>query len=217
MRKADQELFQALEMAKKIQDEVLLNKVFQLLRKIGCYVVDTQSIVLNPLRTAGHVLDIGGGGEGIIGKLNGRQVIAIDINQRELEETDNQALKIVMDVTDLKFLPNTFEICTAFFSLMYIPHNRHLKVFEEIYKVLKNKGRFLIWDAKIPETDKDFSDFVVLLKVKLPNEEIETGYGSRWQPQDLGYFVELAKQTGFQVLNSWNQKRIFYLEMLKEE
>ncbi|NIQ04646.1 MAG: hypothetical protein GWO20_02615 [Candidatus Korarchaeota archaeon] len=55
------------------------------------------------------------------------------------------------------------------------------------------------------------------MKVKLPNEEIETGYGSRWQPQDLGYFVELAKQTGFQVLNSWNQKRIFYLEMLKEE
>jgi len=217
IRKADQELFQALNMAKRIQDEVLLNQVFELLRKIGCFVIDTQSVILNPLRTDHYVLDIGGGGEGIIGKLNGKQVIAIDTNQRELEETNNQALKIVMDATDLKFLPNTFDICTAFFSLMYIPLNKHLKVFEEVYEVLKNKGRFLIWDANIPKTDKSFSEFVVLLKVKLPNEEIETGYGSRWQVQDAGYFIELAKQTGFKVLNSWSQDKIFYVEMLKEQ
>lgn len=214
-RKADEKLFQALDMAKKIHDEVLLNQVFELLRKIGCFIVDTQSIVLNSLRTEGYVLDIGGGGEGIIGKLNGKQVIAIDINQKELEETNNEALKIVMDATDLKFLPNTFDVCTAFFSLMYIPVNRHLKVFEEVYEVLKKKGRFLIWDVEIPKMDESFGEFVVLLKIKLPNEEIETGYGSRWQVQDVGHFRELAKQTEFQVLNSRSQDNIFYLEMLK--
>ena len=32
------------------------------------------------------ILDIGGGGEGIIGKLKGEQVVAIDPNKRELEE-----------------------------------------------------------------------------------------------------------------------------------
>lgn len=214
-RKADEKLFQALDMAKKIHDEVLLNQVFELLRKIGCFIVDTQCIVLNSLRTEGYVLDIGGGGEGIIGKLNGKQVIAIDIDQKELEETNNEAFKIVMDATDLKFLPNTFDVCTAFFSLMYIPVNRHLKVFEEVYEVLKKKGRFLIWDVEIPKMDESFGEFVVLLKIKLPNEEIETGYGSRWHVQDVGYFMELAKQTGFQVLNSWSQDKIFYLEMLK--
>ncbi|MDH5201498.1 MAG: hypothetical protein OEW93_11465, partial [Candidatus Bathyarchaeota archaeon] len=54
-----------------------------------------------PLKAEGFILDIGGGGEGIIGKLNGRQVVSIDLSAGELEETDNESLKIVMDATDL--------------------------------------------------------------------------------------------------------------------
>ena len=34
----------------------------------------------------GSVLDIGGGGEGIIGRLYGKNVTAIDIRQEELDE-----------------------------------------------------------------------------------------------------------------------------------
>ena len=58
-------------------------------------------------------------GEGIIGNLNGNQVVAIDKNERELKETQNEALKIVMDATELKFLSQSFDVCTSFFSLMY--------------------------------------------------------------------------------------------------
>jgi SAM-dependent methyltransferase len=213
-REANQKLLQAFDMAKKIHDEVLLNQVFELLRKSGCFVVNNQSIVLDPLRTAGRILDIGGGGEGIIGKLNGKQVISIDINQRELEETNNEALKIIMDATDIKFLPNTFDVCTAFFSLMHIPTSKHLEVFKEAYRVLKNKGRFLIWDSKIPQME-NYSEFIVLLKVKLPDEEIETGYGSRWHAQNIEYFTELARQIKFQVRDNWSQGEVFYLELLK--
>jgi Trk K+ transport system NAD-binding subunit len=32
--------------------------------------------------------------------LNGRQVVAIDTNEEELEETKSEALKIVMDTAD---------------------------------------------------------------------------------------------------------------------
>ena len=82
-----------------------------------------QSIRLVPVKTDGFILDIGGGGEGIIRKLNGKQVVAIGTNEEELEETKNNNLKIVMDAAEMKFLPKTFEVCTSFFCLMYIPKN----------------------------------------------------------------------------------------------
>jgi len=45
-------------------------------------------------------LDIGGGGEGVIGQMKGKQVIAIDPNRRELEEAADGPLKIVMDARE---------------------------------------------------------------------------------------------------------------------
>ena len=49
-------------------------------------------------------MDIGGGGRGVIGELKGKQVIAIDINKRELEEAPDGPLKVVMDATDYRIL-----------------------------------------------------------------------------------------------------------------
>ena len=112
---------------------------------------EIKSIEMDPIETDGLILDIGGGGEGIIGKLNGKQVIAVDTSERELQETVSESLKVVMDATDLKFLPKSFDVCTAFFSLMYIPKNKHLEVFKEVHRVLKDNGRFLLWDARTRE------------------------------------------------------------------
>jgi len=64
---------------------------------------ETQTIEVSHIETNGLILDVGGGGEGIIGKLNGKQVVAIDTRERELMETRNEALKVVMDAADLKF------------------------------------------------------------------------------------------------------------------
>ena len=49
------------------------------------HVMEHQTIEINPIKTDGFILDIGGGGEGIIGKLNGEQVVAIDKLLNELE------------------------------------------------------------------------------------------------------------------------------------
>jgi ubiquinone/menaquinone biosynthesis C-methylase UbiE len=176
---------------------------------------EIKSIEMNPIKSDGLILDIGGGGEGVIGKLNGRQVVAIDMNEKELEETQNDALKIVMDATDLRFLYESFDVCAAFFALMYIPKNQHLKVFEEVHRVLKNSGRFLIWDVKIRERHKKHKAFVVLLKVKLPSEEIETGYGVKWETEDIDHFKELAKKTKFRITKEWSEDEIFHLELSK--
>ena len=177
---------------------------------------ETQTIEVSHIETNGLILDVGGGGEGIIGKLNGKQVVAIDTRERELMETRNEALKVVMDAADLKFLPKSFEVCTAFFSLMYIPKRIHQKVFEEIFRVLKDNGRFLVWDVRIPESAAGYKAFIVHLKVKLPNEEVETGYGVRWQTQSLEYFKEMARLTGFKVTRELCKNEIFYLEMRKQ-
>jgi hypothetical protein len=39
-------------------------------------------------------LDVGGGGEGVIGRLKGRQVIAIDIRKGEPEKADDGPMLI---------------------------------------------------------------------------------------------------------------------------
>jgi len=184
-RGAEQNLFEAWDIADKTQNAQATEKIVNLLRTIGVILTNRQYVELEPLKTEGLILDIGGGGEGIIGRLNGRQVIAIDTQERELKETRNEALKMVMDASELKFLPNSFHMCTAFFSLMYIPKSKHLKVFQEVYKVLIKNGRFTVWDAAIPAAEREFKEFLLLLKIKLLGEVVETGYGVRWQTQDI--------------------------------
>jgi SAM-dependent methyltransferase len=98
---------------------------------------------------------------------------------------------------------------------MYIPKSKHLKVFEEAHRVLKDDGKFLIWDVRIPERHGDYKAFVVRLKVQLPNEEIETGYGVKWHTQNIEYFKELAQKTNFKIVNEWSKGEIFCLEMSK--
>lgn len=214
LKKAGENIHEAIQIAESVGNKELSKKIMEFVKKFT-YSCETQSIELLPIETEGFILDIGGGGEGIIGRLNGKQVIAIDTNERELEETVNEALKIVMDATDLKFLPKSFDFCTAFFSLMYIPKEKHLRVFEEVYRVLKKNGRLLLWDVTIPERIGDYRAFMVRLKIKLPQEETETGYGVKWQRQDIEHFKELAKETKFKVISKWSKGEVFFLELLK--
>lgn len=186
------------------------------MKKQEDYTTCAQAIKLSPLKTEGLILDIGGGGEGVIGKLNGRQVVAIDTRAEELKETRNQALKIVMDAANLRFLPESFDLCTSFFSFMYIPYAKYLRVFSEVHRVLSDNGRLLVWDARIPENLENYKAFIVNLKIRLPNEEIKTKYGVKWdKQQDLEHFKELAQKASFTITNKWSRGEIFHLEMQK--
>lgn len=183
---------------------------------LSSYDTEVQTLEVSRIETGGLILDVGGGGEGIVGRLNGKQVVAIDTREGELVDTRNEALKVVMDAADLKFLPKSFDVCTVFFSLMYIPKSIHRKVFEGIFRVLKGKGRLLIWDVRIPENVAGYKAFIVHLKVKLPNEEVGTGYGVKWQAQSLEYFGEMAKLTGFKATRESSKNEIVHIEMQKQ-
>ena len=180
--------------------------------------IEQQSVAVEDFSAEGFILDIGGGGEGVIGQLKGQQVIAIDISKRELEEAPSGPLKIVMDARDLKFLDDTFNTATVFFTFMYIDSNDHQKVFEELQRVLKPGGRLLIWDVTFPElTDKKKNMALFPFKFNLPDKQIRTGYGVRRPEgeQGLAHFMELAIKTGFQIVSQNEKDRWFFLEAAK--
>jgi len=172
-------------------------------------------VEMTPVEAEGFILDIGGGGEGIIGRLNGRDVVAIDLSIRELEETENESLKLVMDAADLKFLPSSFAATTSFFTLLYVDREKQEKVFSEVHRVLEEGGRFLIWDVAIPETVEGKSFFLVRLEITLPDEKVDSGYGVPLVHQDIEHFKGLARKTGFRVADEWRSGKLFHIELVK--
>jgi ubiquinone/menaquinone biosynthesis C-methylase UbiE len=184
------------------------------------FTMEQQIVVLEDIDDEGHVLDIGGGGEGIIGRLRGNRVIAIDPDRRELEEAPDGPVKIVMNATDLKFLDGVFHVVTSFFTLMYIAAELHDNVFKEAYRVLVPGGKFLIWDVEFPRRTDPVKDIITFpLTVKLPDDEISTGYGVRWPEdgRDIYYFIETAKKSGFEVSQRKKTGHLIYLELRKSD
>jgi ubiquinone/menaquinone biosynthesis C-methylase UbiE len=179
---------------------------------------EMQYVTLEDFDADGYVLAIGGGGEGTIGRLKGSQVIAIDISERELREAPTGPLKIIMDARELRFLDETFNTATSFFTLMYIKGGDHVKVMGEVFRVLKPGGKFLVWDAIISKKTDSVQDRVLVpLTISLPGGKVETGYGVRMpkEDHDLDYYVKLAEATGFNVLVKKTKDRTFYIELQK--
>ncbi|MFC2078998.1 class I SAM-dependent methyltransferase [Candidatus Bipolaricaulota bacterium] len=183
------------------------------------HVYERQVVRIEEFASSGYILDIGGGGEGVIGLLKGSDVIAIDINRRELEEAAEGALKIVMDAKDLQFLDGAFNTATAFFSLMFLKKDSdYREVFDEVFRVLRPGGCFLIWDTNISERpDVPQPSYAVLLTVRVNDQEIETGYGQAWptEAHDLSFYEALARDAGFQVESCKTEGHFFSLQLQK--
>jgi ubiquinone/menaquinone biosynthesis C-methylase UbiE len=189
--------------------------------KIDCsriFDIKEQKVNLSNIKLEGLILDIGGGGEGVIGQFKKDQVIAIDHNKRELEEAPEGGVKIIMDAGELAFLDNTFDTVTSFFTLMYIPKSEHKKIFKEIYRVLKKDGHFVLWDVIIPKRENQIHEmFSLPLKIKIDDKELDTGYGVFWgkKEQNLEYFQKLSIKVGFSEVKFKSDDQIFYLRVKK--
>jgi SAM-dependent methyltransferase len=183
---------------------------------------DKQEIALKPIETPGRILDLGGGGEGTIEQLEGARVVAIApmFPDRFKEKADEDALKIIMDARELKFLDDTFPVVTSFFTIMYIDGKDHGKVFREAYRVLQPGGRFLVWEVSVPlPQDEKTEIYALMLNIHLPGTDIETGYGQRWpgEVRGMDYYRKLAEAAGFEEVELWQDARVLFLELLKPE
>jgi SAM-dependent methyltransferase len=176
-----------------------------------------QQLALEPVQAEGLILDVGGGGEGVIGQLNGAQVVAIDIDERELLDAPPGPLKLVMDARKLTFVPDSFNTATVFFTFMYIKGPDHETVLRQIRRVLKPGGRLLIWDVNFRDRppDKEFALFQYT--AQLPGKQVSSGYGVRWPGgvQDLGYWVALGEKVGFEARARKDAGVWFHLELVK--
>jgi len=168
------------------------------------YLVDQQTIrVEDPFTDDDLILDLGGGGEGVIGQLRGRQVVAIDRRPDELEEAAPGPIKLIGDACDLPFLDGSFDAATAFFFLMYVPVEDRPKALAEAYRVLKPGGKLHLWDLRIPPKAEEPQEiYCVMLNIVLPDREIGTGYGAPWiaeREMTADSIASLARDAGFEI------------------
>lgn len=163
----------------------------------------------------GPILDLGGGGEGVIGQIYQAQATAIDNRQEELDEAPDGPRKLLMDAGDLAFEDASFQHVTAFYSFMYMEKTSHRAVVQEAFRVLRFGGQFHIWDTAIGSASPD--PFMIELDLDANGKPIHTTYGIVKDDacQDSGYFIRLCEAAGFCLSERTEQNGRFYLRFIK--
>lgn len=183
------------------------------------YYLPLQTVTVGPIDAPGMILDLGGGGEGIIGRLEGDRVMAIDRRIDELEEAPAGPYKIVMDMTRLAVGDEQFTAVTAFFSLMYVRGEEQLRtVLAEAHRVLKPGGSLLVWEGALPtRLSEDHDAVVIQLDIQLPQETVRTGYGTTWPHRELtaDYYRLLLERASFSCREPVSRGATFYLHAVK--
>ncbi len=162
----------------------------------------------------GPIVDLGGGGEGVIGQLFGNKVVAIDIRQDELDEAPDGPVKICADAKNLPFEDNHFSSATAFYFFFYVKPEDFLPILKEAYRTLKPGGSFYIWDTCIVEKGNNKQSlYVVPVAAILPKKTVQTAYGVTWVSHKLNVELlsKLAIDAGFTIQEDSQNKNAFYL------
>ena len=163
----------------------------------------------------GSILDIGGGGEAVIGQIYKNRVIAIDNQQEELDEAPDCCSKKLMDATDLVFPDNSFDNVTFFYTLMYMEKEEQYKSICEAVRVLKLGGLMNIWDCDICFAYPD--PFLVELDIETDSKAIHTTYGIiKKAPQSSDSIVNLLEHAGLRIDSIKKEDGQFFVQCKKE-
>ncbi len=162
----------------------------------------------------GSILDVGGGGEGIIGRLYQEQVTAIDNRQEELDEAPSGFHKVLMDATKLQYEDTSFDNITFFFTLMFMRAEEQKQAIREAERVLKTGGEVHIWDCDIATASSE--PFCIDVEIQLPNEHITTTYGvGKLDTQNIESLSKMCLETGLSLMCQEIHEKYFYLKFQK--
>ncbi|MEF8800071.1 MAG: methyltransferase domain-containing protein [Halolamina sp.] len=95
---------------------------------------------------APRLLDLGcGGGRGPLQQLPSENAVGLDFSgeQLRLACTRTDAALVTGDMTLLPFAADSFEVVTAFYSVIHLPVEEHRECYAEVGRVLQPGGRFL--------------------------------------------------------------------------
>ncbi len=163
----------------------------------------------------GSVLDIGGGGEVVIGQVYGKNVIAIDNCQEELDDAPDCCNKLLMDATKLSYSDDSFDNVTFFYSLMYMTEETQRKAICEASRVLRTGGLIRIWDCEIDSAYPE--PFVVDLDICFEQKHIHTSYGIiKDERQDFETVSQILKHAGLHMDRFQRENNQFYIQCRKE-
>ncbi len=159
-----------------------------------------QNIKLQGFSEKGLILDIGGGGEGLVSRIGGDRVCALDIRMSEIREAQihgHSSNWFVADGANLCFKDEVFDIVTLWFSLGYMSDWKTKQaVLKAAHRVLKKNGRLSVLASHIPESD---GRFIFWATFTLPDGICsKIGYGVKGaQNQTLPRILELVTKAGF--------------------
>ena len=121
------------------------------------YDTPLQRISFPEIDTFGNIIDIGGGSEGFVSRIAGDRVCLVDIRYSKILEAmlyDVPASLIVGDARQLCFKSQSFDIATIWFALGYMPDWKTKRnVIREVTRVLKNKGKLILYFMHIGDSD----------------------------------------------------------------
>lgn len=167
-------------------------------------------------RLHGCILDVGGGGEGVIGRLYPRQVVAIDHDEDELMDAPGDFERLLMDATKLTFPDAFFDAATFFYSLMFMTADEQRAALAEAARVLRPGGRLCVWDCAF---DRAYPEpFSVNLTIDLDGEILHTTYGiCKLDGQSMAQIAEICRALSLRPLRAEESSAHFYLEFEKDE
>ena len=188
-------------------------KPFTIIRMIINALVKPKQHILIQEIPKGRVIDIGGGGEGVIAQAGGDRVVPIYKYISEIHEAREKAPDIpwmVADATELPYKSNCFDNATAFFSCMYMPDNVKENVFRETQRVLKKGGEFWIWDVHMAPKSNVFA---IRLQVDFhEGHRIRTVYGVKAKDQSAESICSHLQEAGFETEVITNRKHWFLIK-----
>ena len=163
----------------------------------------------------GSILDIGGGGEAVIGQIYKDRVTAIDNRQEELDEAPDCCGKQLMDATELLFPDNSFDNVTFFYTLMYMTEETQRKSICEAVRVLKAGKLMNIWDCDIRSAYPE--PFIVDLDIRTGSNTIHTTYGIvKKDTQSSDSIIHRLEQAGLSIECLQKKDGQFHIQCKKE-